>query len=410
MGVARYLYLFSFLTLSNFVYPKENKVAEVLSLIKILEFEEARAVSFSSKQNKLSKGLHYLIALVELNTYHKNNKNLIKPYQTSDQLEIKGLTDLIKGYEALWVKNNRILALNHFSSSLDIAEEEGHNEIAKAALAGIFRVKKAGYSLPENDYKDYLEDFKQLISDEADQFWFHLYSIMLYDMTVRYAEELALSDVEFYSQELSALERNRFFRNSRLRFFVLKERGDNLLDVNASEALSNYQEAEELLDSNKYFDIYRFRIKVDKALALSKMGKPAAAADTLKKNIHLLEIGNEMTNRLNYSFFLSEFYRDLKSSDSAYIHLKELFNLRLASNHAQINERVSALEVELDTEKKDKLILKEQHRARTNLNFFITSILLALIGAVIAILLQEEHLQKTSIGRARGSFKTATSR
>jgi len=367
--------------------------SEVLINLKKLKFEDARQAIVLSPNTNSSKGLSYLTELISLNTYRVENKKLLKQYKHTET-NSESLNYLIQGYENLFVQNNRLIALNYFYKGIDFATDDEENEVKKALIIGIFLVKKAGYSLTDSDsYSNNLFLFKSHISDDVDRFWYHYYQIVLLDLSIRYNEKMNKE----YGALIDAIKENSNYTNDRLRFLVLKEMGDLALDNDATLALEYFSDCELLLEPIPFFDVFRFRLKIDKALALSKMGDYKKAIDILRTNKKLIEKGNRMTNRLNYNFFLTEFYELNNQSDSAFNHLKRLFNLEMQSNHNSINEKVSALDVELETEKKEKQILIEQQKTRKNRNWLIAACSVLLFGGGIAFLLQQNTTKKRKL-------------
>lgn len=384
--------------LSNTKLIEDDLITKVLISLKQLEFEEAKEVIGKESKTSTKVGLLYLTELISLNTYREENLNLLKPLKSDEKTQSESLDLLIHGYESLFIYNNRVNALNDFTKGISIALKNQEVELAKALIIGIFIVKHAGYSLADNTrYSKYLEMFKNIMSDDVDRFWFHYYKIILFDMTIRYHEKIDNDQIAYYRSQLDSIQSNKNYVNDRLRFFVLKEMGDLALDFDKVKAFEYFLESELLLEPIPYFDVFRFRLKVDKARALYRIGDVEKAINTLVKNKDLIESGNRMTNQLNFNFFLSEFYAENNKPDSAFFHLKRLFNLELESNHNKINEKVSALEVELDTEKKEKQILIEKQRASTNRNWLIAAAMAFFLGLGIAFLLQKNTTKKRKL-------------
>jgi signal transduction histidine kinase len=402
VGVKFNLVIAFFLSL-NFVRPYSPEILDsVLINLKRLDFQKAKVLVNSNQDSLVANILDYLIELTELNTYRRENNTKLSFKKTN----IPGLNQLVLGYENLYIHNNRVIALNRFIDGLSNSIENDEIELTKALIIGIFKVKQSGYSLTKEDsYYEYLQLFKENISDDLDKFWFHYYAIILLDNTIRYGEDLNLLQINEFKEHLKAMDEFSVSPNHLLRFLYYKEKGDLAIKIDIDNALEYFNLSENLLGATPYHDTYRFRLKVDKAIANSKMKNYRAAIDTILGNQDLIEKGNRMTNKLNNGFFLSQLFYKSGNADSAYVYLNKQFKLELESNHNKINEEVSAVEVELDTEKKEKQILVEQQRATKNRNWLIAATLALLFGSGIAMLLQKNTIKKRQLAEQEAVLK-----
>lgn len=381
-------------------------VNDVLVSLRKLDFQKSKEIIDLNRDTSLASALEYLIELKQLNTYRAENKVKLESGIPFTKTTLISLNELINGYENLYLNNRRIIAVNHFIMGLETAIENQEAELIKSLIIGIFIVKQSGYSLADpSSYFEYLQIFEKNITNEIDTFWFHYYKIILLDITIGYGEKLNDEQIQEYKEHLKALYQKGGHNNQKLNLLYNKEMGDFALEYDPYNAIKYFIECENLLEPISYFDVFRFRLKLDKALAYSEMEKYRRAIDTIVANKGLIQIGNRMTNNLNYNFFLSKIYYKNGATDSAYFHLNRLFNLEKKSNYNKINEAVSAIEVELDTEKKEKQIIIEQQRATKNRNWLIAATLALIFGSGIAILLQKNTAKKRQLAEQKAQLE-----
>ncbi|MCL6272516.1 sensor histidine kinase [Muricauda sp. 2012CJ35-5] len=359
--------------------------------IKHLEFSDLESELSSRPNSDFIDELKYLNSLIAANETKELNSSM--PESVSETSK-NAIHQLILGYEHLFAKRDRISAFNYFSKGLNTAIEGTYDEISKACLIGLFKVMVQGYSVPDENFVEYLRLYEERISDDIDKFWFHFYAIALFDLTTNYhdnkheKEEVYLIHLDALTQLQSKLD------DRRILFFINKLNGDYYVKIDGAKALEYYQKCNLQIPNESYYDKYRFRVKLNVARGLSKIGEQKSAIQFLHQAKTLLTEGNEITNNLNYYFFLSEFHNKNKDYDSSNVYLRKLFALEKQTAYVETNRQISELEVALETEKKEKQILEEQQKAKAIQNWLIAAGIVLLFGAGIAILLQKNTTKR----------------
>ncbi len=99
------------------------------------------------------------------------------------------------------------------------------------------------------------------------------------------------------------------------------------------------------------------------------------------------------------------YYENLKLYDSAYYSLKTSRLNEAKKNYAANNSLISELNTKLRTKEKEKQILVEQQKVRTNRNWLIAAILALLLGSGIAVLLQKNTSKKRQLAEQEALLK-----
>lgn len=380
-----------------------EKTDSVLVKVKSLDFKNAYALCNTIQEPNIKDALMHYTQLFELNHFKQKGDDdipiLLKVIAEKDKFFY-----LIKGYEYLFLKDNRALAFKNFVKGLNEVENE-QLELKKALLIGLFKVINSGFTVPNEKFKKYLFDYKNIILDNEDMFWYHYYRIELNDLTTDYVEN-SHENFDFYKAQLEVLnELSTKFSNKSILALVAIINGNFNVKYDGLEALGFYTKAEELMEAEPFFDPFRFRLKLDISRSIFKMDKIENAILELKKGKNFLLIGNTKTNQLNYNFFLSEFYRKAGKADSSNYYLREVFRLEKEVNYIQSNREISKLEVELETAEKEKQILEEKQKAQITRNWLIAATLALVFGTGIAILVQKNTTKKRKLAEQETLLK-----
>ena len=296
------LALVVFLGISGYCSEKTDSV---LIKVKSLDFKNAYALCHTVQESSDRDALMQYTQLFELNHF-KEKKEDENPISVKVISEKNNFFYLTKGYDYLFVKDNRALAFKYFVKGLKVIDND-KLELKKALFIGLFRVINSGFTVPNEKFKTYLLDYKNIIEDDEDLFWYHYYRIELNDLTTDYAEN-SHENFDFYKEQLEALNvLSTKFSNKSILALVAIINGNFSVKYDGLEALQFYSKAEELMGVEPFFDPFRFRVKLDISRSIYKMENINNAILELKKGKHLLLIGNTKTNQLNYNFFLSEF-------------------------------------------------------------------------------------------------------
>ena len=395
-----------FLAIANMIinisYGNVN-VDLALSYVRNLEFKKAHLVIADVNDKENINLLSQYILLFQLNSIQKNgdmkNSTVREGFPS-----INPLTYLVDGYENLFINDLRAKAYKDFLIGMDLLDAN-QIELKKAFLLGLFKVINEGYEINIDDFKIHLRSYKKLISDSSDKFWFHYYTIELNDLTTSYKEG-EHDNLKFYKSHLDSLNLIRnSLKNKDVLALVNILNGNFYVKYNGKRAFEFYKYAEKRIDSSLFLNPYKFRIKLDKARCYDQMKNTKKAIKDVLEAKKFLNSGNIITNKLNYSFFLSEFYAKMGQIDSSNFYMRKERTLLDESNYINANRRIEDLKIELDTEKKEIQILEEQQRAIRNRNWLIAACLALLFGTGIAVLFQKNTTKKRLLAEQEALLK-----
>lgn len=148
------------LILVSSLFSHSQNEQELLVHLKNLNFEQARleASKFDKRQHLVLDRLVYLIELNDIVSIDSLLNNLYKP---SHKNELYNLTD---AYQKLYNHSSRIDDYKLFKDLIKSRD----TELKKAAYLEIFKVLDCGIIQSDDNYKNYLTEYRQLISDVTD--------------------------------------------------------------------------------------------------------------------------------------------------------------------------------------------------------------------------------------------------
>jgi len=357
------------------------------------------------ENDSLKLRLKQYLFLFKLNKVQNDSKPPLNLFSKRQDSNLKDPLDfLVEGYYHFYFENDRVVAYENFINGINTGLELSL-ELKKALLLGLFKVVNSGFTVAENDFEDYLKMFNNISSDDFDKFWYHYYRIELNDLTNDYLEG-DHQNFEFYKSQVDSLNLLRKRLNSsNIISLISLINGNFNVKYDGQIAYDYYDDAETRLENNVFFERYIYRLKVDKARSLNAMGQPRLAINYLESQERFIYTGDTLVNLLNKNFFLSEFYKKIAIWDSAYFHLKRMVDLEKERNFVEENIEISRRKIELKTDRKEKQILKEQEKARTNRNWLIVASLALIFGAGIAILIQKNTTKKRQLAEQEAILK-----
>ena len=394
----KYFYIILLASLVSSAGFSSNTKDQVLVKVRNLDFEGAYELLEELDDTNLVTNLGQYIGLFELNCIQK--KSEVREFNQYNKEIILPSTNpvdyLIDGYMNLFIYNSRAKSYKSFLEGKDLLGQNDF-ELKKAFLLGLFKVINERYETAFDDFKDLLEDYREIISDNNDKFWYHYYNIELNDLMASYNKN-SHDNFNFYRKQLDSLNLlKRETSNNGIQALINIINGNFYIKYDSKRALGHYVGAESQVNSMNFLIPYRFRIELDKGRCLKGMGNHEDAISHFFEAKELIHLGNTMTNRLNYSFFIGEYYDEVGNADSSNYYLKEERRLVNISNYIEANRQMDDLRVELETAEKEKQLLLQTQKTKANRNWLIAATLALLLGTGIAILLQKNTTKKRQL-------------
>ncbi|RIV72106.1 tetratricopeptide repeat-containing sensor histidine kinase [Flagellimonas aequoris] len=373
--------------------------------LKSLEFDEAINISKKIDDDKLSSEFHLLAEVLYFEGQKELSYFLKKIDQQDDKViaenELGVVINLKLGYLDLFYNRANGNAYKYFYQAYTIANYLNKSYLRKACLLAF--MKYYNYEIAQNSeaYKPYLEEFTKIIDDNIDEVWATIYQLIFYSKTLNEFNE-------HYFQFADKLEQfeHQLRKDNPLLANIFYEKA-LMLDLNGDtdEASEYYQKANlgagsyPFLKSVKFFALIKLAMIavkrknfVEAETFLKSAKEHLNKADTLRSNYYL---------HLNKSFL----YRAQEDRNIAFDFLLSAYRKDFELDFRTNTLEVTRLNVELETQKKEKQILKEQQRAETNRNWLIAAILALFLGSGIAILIQKNTAKKRLLAEQEVQLK-----
>ena len=264
---------------------------------------------------------------------------------------------IIYAYDRLYNhQDSNIIAFYNFKKGIDCAIETKQIDLAKLGYIGLFEHYVANYSLTSDDHKYFLEDFKAIAENKIDFVWYYIYKIQLEKSSIDSAHWDTMDTLDSLSQVISYIDKDsqiwtHFYSIEGLQYEV-----DNQLD----SALISYEKVIEKAQSLPYVKFLKNRSLLRKA----EIEFQKSNMDQVWENMDLLESSVDYTDTLLFnlviSYYRSKYYSASENFESAFIELKQAFNIKdeLALNEDAI--RTSELNIRLNTAEKEQQIAEQK--------------------------------------------------
>ncbi|MEE1962008.1 ATP-binding protein [Allomuricauda taeanensis] len=358
-----------------------------------LEFDEAKVSLASLREDSSIKLYQDLIYVLE----RKENLTLDESlYTISNSLDFKNkeqkaLSYLVKGNYGIYVYPYKSETYNYLIEAYSLIESTSNSELIKLTLISILEFYQKFISQSNLMYQEYLQEFKDVCEDKIDYAWYYIYSVILksksiYELDRSYFEDHRKLDSIF------RLIPDTHYLNS---YYNLEVGLRYQLQKKNDSARYYYSKNLEAHFDRPFLSYKRFasQLKISNILAESNNYKEAL--NGLWKSVRYIGRGADTLRNYYYlEKYAAEYHYNLSHFDSAYFHLKQADDIGDKIEYRLNSIETVRLNVELDTYKKEKQILEEQQKVRTNRNWLITASLALLLGTGIAVLLQKNTIKK----------------
>ncbi|MEZ4859309.1 MAG: sensor histidine kinase [Flavobacteriaceae bacterium] len=364
--ISIFYFLFCFVYFSN----GQSSLEENLALKKLVahDFSEVKLTIVAIEDLEVKNSIQNLMQVMEHRGQMRYADSIlvskISPKNTLKIIEI--LNHLTLGFYILNNETDNYPGLVYFNTAYNLSKEIQNQELLKLSLLGIIELYTLQVVHSTDSYKEYIETFKALAENETDE------AIATFYENSFYANSIHSPQVFFEtSKKLLKITRNinlssalqgRFYEDIAVYYRVIN---------NQDSAYYYNQLILKLPD-----DIYNHKTK---CYALFELANLAATQNRPKQaKEYLLEARNYF-NKSNYEHSLYSWekwkaqyvHEPLKEYDSAYYLLEKAMIYEAEKDFKTNKEKISALNVELQTAEKEKQILIEQQKKKQNQNIAI---------------------------------------
>ena len=234
---------------------------------------------------------------------------------------------------------------------------------------------------------------------------------LYYDIGIRMQQaERDQGQVDFQDQdferliELARKARNHYLEASSWQLYGVKKWG---FDLDLDAALNRYNQALQIYENLDYEmaqkQLYGILVNTAAIHIQKQEAEDALSLLHQAKKIKLPE-----RNKIDYILYYDKLVKShvlLDNKDSVFFYLKQKDLAEKQAKTLQQARTITELRTKYLTSEKEKEALIQGQKARTNRNLLIASVLLALIGAVIAILLQKNTSKKRQLAEQEALLK-----
>tara|TARA_R110000744_G_scaffold363266_1_gene471544 strand:+ start:1111 stop:2949 length:1839 start_codon:yes stop_codon:yes gene_type:complete len=388
-------FIFVFLlTVSN---TTDAVFPNTLNSIRNLRFEEAKLNASKIQDSKLKK---HTLELIEVLINKKSNSSILeKSIGDSKELEIVKL--ITNGYLYQYHDQPKILqAYNSFSQAKGIADKEDNRPLSKFAVTSILNLIKAEIFIGSKQYVPYLDHFKELSDDAADDF-----RILLFETVFKSKANNNLKiDLDYVNsgKRMDSLVTFLPPNHPYLNYYYFEKGIQFKLSGDFEKAEFFFKKVDSATSGILFWQDYHSTNLWQMAslkLEEKKYDEAKIYLERYKKTSKNLK-DSFFYNRLN-SWILEE----QGTYDSAYFYLNRSVEneYKMGAKNNSLETALLSVENETDKLKLDKLSL--DNRRKTNQYYLILTLSALILGTGIAILLQKNTTKRRLLAEKETQLK-----
>jgi signal transduction histidine kinase len=213
--------------------------------------------------------------------------------------------------------------------------------------------------------------------------------------------------IDRYSENLISIPEGKEFDILRARNYAMMGRSYDISLNDYENALKYHQMAIDLYLQNNLFYTRdeSFSSFVNKAIILFLQKKNQTSISVLKEASKIKLRKDKEFSRVLALDWMSKNYEKLQVYDSALFYNKQRIKLQDSLNQLSNAQNISFLQTKFKTAEKEKQILEEQQKVRTNRNWLIAACLALVFGTGIAILFQKNTTKKRLLAEQETALK-----
>ncbi|MGH1388295.1 sensor histidine kinase [Kordia sp.] len=300
---------------------------------------------------------------------------------------------LLKGYQHLYYHSTEIDAYNYFNQGYVLAKKNGYIALQKQFLLGLLELYHAEILQSNEQYSMYLDDFKELISDDVDRFLHLLYTSILRTKTINDIDKLSSSDLREISEFVS---RTKTLNKNLLIRYDYEKAIYHGFDENYEAAKAYY--AKVLTNVEYPFMKYMiFGSHLQLAKINTKLGNYEYAFKAVKAADAYIDKRDSLRSLFYICYYKANLYAKTKKYDSAYILQNKRIELGNQLQHRKNSLDISRMNILYETEKQKRLLLEEEKTSKKRGILLLGAIVLILFISIITILILKNQTKKQKL-------------
>jgi len=300
---------------------------------------------------------------------------------------------------------NEITSISVLNESLQMAKRRGDGLLICLTLRYILEIYERFHMvINDTSYKDYIVQYKQYAYNPRQRNIAELYEYRIGQRYNFLDKKFIYKSHQYFKNRLASVFKSPFFIAKRdLTFFVHHQDFTNNFDS------CNYylnRTLRILKDGRGYLEKERLlATKINQASLALKMNKPYNCLRMLDN----IELSNtDYVYKLLNGYIYdkkSRAYLRLNDSSGYYKNSNLALQFDLEISQGKNARIVSDLATKYQTAEKEKQILEEQQKTRTNRNWLIAATISLLLGAGIAVLLQKNTTKKRLLAEQEAQLR-----
>jgi signal transduction histidine kinase len=213
--------------------------------------------------------------------------------------------------------------------------------------------------------------------------------------------------IDEYLENLNSIPETKKFEILRARNYAMMGRSYDISLNDYENALKYHQKAIDIYSDNRMFYTVdeSFSSYVNKAIILFLLKENRKSISVLKQASKIKLRKDKVFSRVLALDWMSRNYEQLQVYDSALYYNKRRIKFQDSLNQLANAQNISFLQTKFKTAEKEKQILEEQQKVRTNRNWLIAAGIVLLLGSGIAVLLQKNTTKKRLLAEQEALLK-----
>ncbi|WP_396636462.1 sensor histidine kinase [Maribacter sp. R77961] len=298
--------------------------------------------------------------------------------------------------------NKDIEAILSYKAALSLALSKKNEILICEALKKILYVHRISFLVDNSTYEEYINLYRLYAYDEVEQTYLSYFDLN-FKFKNYYLDNWDTELEVYLINKIKSKEIPEYLKGKikqLLGFYYEMDGNYNLSTDMYNEAINHFNKS-----NFKYADYDIKTTLIYQSILEINMGNPNEAIRLLNESRSDRKDKLFTLNRMYIDYWIStaqymiEDYKSAFESNSAYEYLRD------SLNEFKYSSLLTELETKYRTAEKEKQILEEQQKVRTNRNWLIAAGLALLFGAGLAILLQKNTTKKRQLAEQEALLK-----
>jgi signal transduction histidine kinase len=305
------------------------------------------------------------------------------------------LLELCTGYYYLYNSTNPGACFYHFDNDM-AAKETNTIPFVKLSLLGFLELYRKEIVQSNEQFKTYLQAFKELATTQDDQAWLLFYTNYFYSASIFKPEDYYTTSKHL----VSFFKKNSLSLSLQARY--LDEIGLYYNRIYKNDSAIWYFNKLLQLPDKPYLNNHKLNANLDMVEIMSRTKKFAEA----KRYLNLAETYYNKSDSIRSYFYLDRFkalyyYEKIPKYDSAYYYLKQSIAKEHQLDYRKNTLKISELNVRLRTAEKEKEILQQKNQLqleeRKQTTILIVALIIIFFGGITSYLIYKNLRRKRFI-------------